>query len=223
MYCGKDLTGDSSNGIEGSFEREHTVEWRENNSLNDNQNILKHCKFNFSITCSKCNQLKRGRDSKNIPHNIQLYYQNCLKQNCKSNCDVIKNILETYSNSNSIIIQPEGVIEKSPMITQSLGVTKSSHLKIEYSVLEKVFIDNHIKLFELNSRKLKILYKVVEELYNDLANDFKFVKLNKKSIFNIDINSYQNILDDIFIDYFNSLTLTQKRMIIKLIYSQYLL
>ncbi|MCK4257869.1 MAG: hypothetical protein KAX49_02765 [Halanaerobiales bacterium] len=222
MYCGIDLSGGTRHDIVGTFEKEHSIEKKQ-----DKQEFkfLRECKFNFSVSCPDCNKYKSEKLTFLNKEFLNIDYDECRKKECSYKCIEFEEALDKYVDINNIIIQPGGTYE-----------TRTGFpLKIQYDVLEKRFtpsteygydddvkrsIELHIKRFKLNKRNLNILDQIITDLHNDVENE-SFRKLAKKSAINPVNNNYKNVLDDIFIDYFHSLSKKQKRMTVKRIFAAY--
>lgn len=219
MYCGTDLSGETTHKIDGNFEKEHTTE-----KVQEETEIkyLKECKFNFSVTCSKCNKLKKEIIFIDKRHLKESYYEDvCKLKKCTGKCFTYYAALINYVVLNSIIAQPTGVnISRAHKLEYNFFEKKfMANEKINHSEKELIFIEKHIKKFELNSRNLKILSQILTELYIDIREGKKIRKLSKQG-FGTD-NNYNNVMDDIFIDYLETLTEKKKRMIITYLYNKY--
>ncbi len=225
MYCGSDLAREDSHDIFGEFEKEHTIE-RSQNGIEPK--FLKECKFNFSVACPTCNKNK----AKNIIYieqrNLVIDYDDCLKKECRNICRTMNRLMIDYLNNNKIIVQPHGVFNN---ITNRQYLIEYDALEkvfipstqVVYTEVEKAFIQSHIDKFRLNRRNLKILNKVIDEYYQELEKHNTIKDIQKRSTYDPLENNYFNIIDDIFIDYINSLSSErQKRMIIKKLHFRYL-
>ncbi|OQY42049.1 MAG: hypothetical protein B6227_03340 [Fusobacteriia bacterium 4572_74] len=116
-----------------------------------------------------------------------------------------------YVDKNSIIVQPEN------------KYFTGQH-KLEYNFTEKKFeankkINHSEKELMFIERNLKILSKILTELYTDIRKEKDFRELTKQG-FGTD-NNYDNVMDDIFIDYLETLTEKKKRMVVTYLYTKY--
>jgi len=226
MYCGTDLSGEKTYGIDGDYQKEHTIE--KSQYSGDGSNFLERCKFNFSVACNKCNNYKKYKVKCIGKEFSKLDYNYCTDENCLSHCFEIEKALNEYLNINNIIIQPYGTYH----------IQTGFPLEIQYDVLKKRFIPSekfkyfketkesikkHIEKFKLNKRNLKILDQIITDLYNDMKQNKEFRIFTKKSLLNPNNNSHSNVLDDMFIDYLNNLSERQKRMTVRRIFREYIL
>lgn len=223
-YCGSDISKGVTLGIDGDFEREHTIE--KNQSGIEYEHLIQ-CKFNLCISCSKCNKNKKANM---IPVSDEFlnhfhYKEMCTTQSCSEKCVLYTNSLKDYLNKNKFMIQPYGTYNT---------VTKNKH-RIHYNVKERkfipfinenysdedvIFIEAHIKKLKLNIHKPEALRKIV----GDLRWIFKYLEKGKK----IDVDfleskkeNLDNILDVLFLEYFVTLDYRAQYFLIDELYSEY--
>lgn len=169
MYCGNKIV--VNNDLNGQLE--HSVEKKQNGY---DIEYLKHCKYNMSLACHRCNQSSKKKNI--LPINVKRQYS-CSKT-CESMCDeYIKNCNEHFQK-NQIILMPQG-----------LQNTNSVPYEIEYDLLKLLFVPcknsqytskdissilSHIERFGLNSAKNMPIQII------DVCSDFiEGVSLNNKS------------------------------------------
>lgn len=232
MYCGESLMKGNSHKLPYTFEKEHTIEKKQYNSstkVSEELAFLKECKFNFSVTCDKCNSYKRT-NQKFIDDNLQDtgYFDNyCSKIDCGIQCDFFLSCINDYICRNNFIIQPYGIYWGNP---------NSANLsKIIFNAVTRQFsygdvipddikdtISFHISKFQLNTRNLDILTTTIDRLYDrinedeDISDFYKFKNSRGKHI-------YANILDEKFLNYIGTLNSVQIKMLVTLMYKRQML
>ena len=131
MYCynsvkiNGNIYADLEHGIEKSIDNE----------------IFEDCIPNISISCSKCNQkYKRLGEKKRISYMKEQKKEiiGCRNIDCKQLCDQMVELRKKYVDNGKILIYPFGNC-----------IIPSE--KYDYTKHEREVIENHIKLFRLNS------------------------------------------------------------------------
>ena len=148
MYCynsvkiNGNIYADLEHGIEKSIDNE----------------IFEDCIPNISISCSKCNQkYKRLGEKKRISYMKEQKKEiiGCQNIDCKQLCDQMGELRKKYVDNGKILIYPFGncIIDKNKLEIQYdlLNAKYIPSEKYDYTKHEREVIENHIKLFRLNS------------------------------------------------------------------------
>lgn len=233
MYCGKDISKGFTHGINGSFNKEHTIEksQKKDDSITTKTLIpyLGECKFNFSVACEDCNSHKENKvesiDKKFL--DITYYSNTCSIKSCRQPCKLIKDAFTDYLNKNHIIVQPYGTESKTTKLDDKIVFDIENKIflpdpKLSYSKTEKNYIESHITKLKLNTGRLSIMTALIPQLYEASKDpNYNIIHLLKK----LDIegkNIYGNVIDDLFIDSFNLLTTTQQKELVEMLYKKHL-
>lgn len=198
MYCKKKLE------IQGEFDYnlEHSIE----KSNGGDGSFLRNCKFNLSVSCSKCNQKFKAMMIQSIEIK-DFNYDTCTNKNCSSPCEKINEAFIAYSKRNSIIVQPQGVI----------NTDEEKRLEIEYDIIEEIFKESskykymprdanfileHISRFALNKNRfnnsfVNISEEILENIKDELAYDRIFKKIKGRKI--------TSEIEELFIDFLEKL------------------
>ena len=157
MYCGKSLYNETDYiiNMEHSVDKEGYEEQKEGD-----YKYLRHCKYNFSISCPICNMVCKKSIEKtsmqNMPKTIE-----CSKQKCdEKSCEAYSNIRENYMKRNAIILQPEGVKNTDVYYRIVYDLLKNIYIPEIQGKDEEInnqyhhfFIQNHIIRFRLNGSR----------------------------------------------------------------------
>lgn len=143
LYKGNgNIYADLEHGIEKSIDNE----------------IFEDCIPNISISCSKCNQkYKRLGEKKRISYMKEQKKEiiGCRNIDCKQLCDQMVELRKKYVDNGKILIYPFGncIIDKNKLEIQYdlLNAKYIPSEKYDYTKHEREVIENHIKLFRLNS------------------------------------------------------------------------
>ncbi len=172
---------------------------------------LADCVPNLGLACSKCNgkyktrgQLKRAPSKKDIS-----FYERgtCKSTSCKRACNKFINLRKKYTNKGHIILQPFGVTNELTgheyKIQYDLlkGKYIPCHIEGGYTNDEIVFIQEHIKLFNLNDakRKNREVAKYCKNVlkYHSILEDIEYnnlvVDLFRNKLLNLEINKVEKI------------------------------
>lgn len=120
--------------------------------------IFENCIPNISISCSKCNQkYKRLGEKKRISYMKEQKKEiiECRNIDCKQLCHQMVELRKKYVENGKILIYPFGncIIDKNKLEIQYdlLNAKYIPSKKYDYTKHEREVIENHIKLFHLNS------------------------------------------------------------------------
>ncbi|MTK06674.1 MAG: hypothetical protein F8N38_06290 [Hungatella sp.] len=200
MYCGRKLVLDN----EYYFNLEHSIEKDGYPGIEKPKTPFKHCKYNLSVACIRCNQKYKNKMIERIPYNLVSKDLNCMSKSCNEPCTEYLIARDTYLKMNKIILQPDGV--KS---------SKNVLFNIQYDLLKQIyvpnientssadidFIEEHIARFNLNRDTASTcIMEVCELLWKiiDLMPD----SFNIRDVLNISREvHFDNIIGKVFIEY----------------------
>lgn len=215
MYCGEDLQRLNVNfqalEINGtSFNREHTIEKKIMGIEND---ILKHCKFNFGIACFTCNNKKKNNVTVDEKILQRLITKKCY-ETCETPCNEYLNLLDNYKEKNFIITMPRGLKQEfdEDIIYNTENLIFQLNEKNSYTKTEERIIYNHIELFlsHFQNNCLDDLITRLMEIKNFENLPSKKTKFEEKNIF-------RSVVSDNLLDILNTKTLLQRKIIIETI------
>lgn len=148
MYCYNSIKingqiyGDLEHGIEKSI----------------NIKILNNCVPNISISCSKCNQkYKRSGEKKRVSsfNMSEIDISSCAQTNCNHLCSEMRENRKNYIAKGKILLQPfENEVVEGKRLELQYDLLHAKYIPNQnrkYSKTEIEIIENHIKLFKLNS------------------------------------------------------------------------
>lgn len=195
MYCGKSIKVDNKT----SYNIEHSLE---KSMCLDNNNFLKHCKFNLSISCPDCNQKYKTRMIDNVDKKLLKKDPKCGEKKCIEPCEIFYKILEDYLSKNKIILQPNSI--KSILNDYKINYNLIKHIFVPNDNCtddEKFFISEHIARFHLNREMYtESILNICEKIINNIDTLNWIITISQ--LFSIKKKErYDNILEKKFIDF----------------------
>lgn len=203
MYCGKSL----HNETDIIAHLEHSVDKEGNDGQgNGDYKYLKHCKYNFSISCPVCNMVCKKKIEKldlvDAPKSIE-----CKKKNCKERrCDMYSQLRSDYMKKNAIILQPEGY--KNDDIEYGISYDLLKHIyspdiigseETKEDPFNHFFVQNHIDRFKLNGSRFS---ECVLNICADIVHIYKSGVESKEAIFSFfEGKKFTNIIGELFLAY----------------------
>lgn len=184
---------------------EHGVE-----RCNSPKKRLDDCVPNLGLSCSKCNGYKIRGQSKRAPSKKDISFferGKCDSNACKKACKKFKNLRKKYTNKGHIILQPFGVTNELTgheyKIQYDLlkGKYIPCDIEVGYTEDEKLFIQDHIKLFNLNDakRKNREVSRYCQNVlkYHSILEDVEYnnlvVDLFRNKLIGLEINKVEKI------------------------------
>lgn len=200
MYCGRKLIIDNEN----LFNLEHSIERDGYPNIDKPKTPFKHCKYNLSVACIRCNQKYKNRMIERIPYFYVCKELHCSSKNCNEPCDEYSIARAEYLKRNKIILQPSGVKNESNVYYN----IQYNLLKQIYSPdLEKVsaedidFIEEHIARFNLNRdtsstcimEVCELAWRIIETIPESYKIEDIYIMLREVK--------FNNVIAYIFIDF----------------------
>lgn len=197
MYCGKSLINDG----DITLHMEHSVDKGGNgNQYLQEETFLTHCKFNFSVSCPKCNTDCKKKVWKVIFGNRDKDLD-CSTKKCTEMCVEYMELRKEYIERNAIILQPHGYEVAGMRYRLGYNILKHQYEPfVENRDMNALFfIENHINRFRLNGTRftysvIDLAAKVVL-VYNCGVHKFNELFLILKN------DNYSNILGILFLQY----------------------
>ena len=200
MYCGRKI--DIDNQIYSDIE--HSIEKKGQNEQDGKESILTHCKFNMSLSCSKCNQKYKTRMLESIELDEKDYeIKSCLLKKCSRPCKKYNRLKKMHCQYNNIILQPGGVKDNNIQYKIAYNLVKHTYEPMYWGENKKCddYIWNHISRFHLNREmKSESIIKVCEFVINLYENSNSEFTMNQ-FISIMDGYLYENYLAILFVDY----------------------
>ncbi|WP_024292373.1 hypothetical protein [Lacrimispora indolis] len=200
MYCGRKI--DIDNQIYSDIE--HSVEKKGQYEQNGKESILTHCKFNMSLSCSKCNQKYKTRMLESIELDEKDYdIKTCLSKQCSRPCKKYIRLKTMHCHYNNIILQPGGVKYENIQCQIVYNLVKHTYEPMYWGKNKQCddYIWNHISRFHLNREmKSESIIKVCEFIINLYENFNQEFSINQFKVI-MDEYIYENYLAILFVDY----------------------
>lgn len=184
MYCGTLLYVENMD----ISQIEHSVDKNGNKSQSEKISPLTNCKYNLSITCQDCN-MKYKKQVKKIDL-AGRFGKKCPKK-CEKPCEEYKILRKQYIIDNSIILQPQGILDEDVYYGVVYDTIKNMYGPNDDEDDRNLFIQQHIIRFRLNGEKrsdnvIDICSDIVELYEMGVSNvDSLFEHISKKKQVNV--------------------------------------
>lgn len=193
MYCGISVKTDGKE----DFHLEHSVDKEGNYNQIDKRGMLRNCKFNFSVACSRCNLVYKKHIEKLDFDKYELV-EKCPKE-CTVICDTYKQMHQDYCEFNSIILQPLGYKKKEVQYKIKYNLLRHIY-EADVDIKDKdalFFIEHHIMRFHLNSENFsKNIVNICIEIYELYVRGI----VNTKAIIEFEEEKrHENIIGKLFV------------------------
>lgn len=197
MYCGKALINDGDIALH----MEHSVDKGGNGNQDiQEETFLTHCKFNFSVSCPKCNDDCKKKVWKVVFGNRKKDL-NCRSKECTQMCDEYIEIRNEYMERNAIILQPQGYESEKTRYRLGYNVLKHQYEPfLESRDMDAMFfIENHINRFRLNGARFT--FSVIDIAAKLVMLYDCGVQKTENLFMLLESDKYSNILGVLFLRY----------------------
>ena len=195
MYCGRKIVIDN----EDFGHLEHSVDKGGNIKQDINQDqVLRHCKFNMAIACPKCNLVYKKKIEK---IDVSKWKNKKCPKQCEKTCDDYYEMREEYTKHNQMLLQPLGYDKAGVFCSVEYDLFLQLYKpgsEIDDSGM-KFLIGNHIERFDLNGDRFSyVLLDICENIV-----DLQYMGVNdiRKVMEFLERQRYENIIGPLFIEY----------------------